>query len=100
MCSCLLFWYLIFTICSLLSLFYRIIEYFFFNGMQLGDLATYLQIFALCFFGTLSIQKFSEKKPGQKEEKLIDKKDLKTRVDGKRLKITYQDNIGLGVRVK
>ena len=32
--------------------------------------------------------------------KLIDKKDLKTRVDGKRLKITYQDNIGLGVRVK
>lgn len=75
MCSCLLFWYLIFTICSLLSFFYRIIEYFFFNGMQLGDLATYLQIFALCFFGTLSIQKFSEKKPGQKEEKLIDKKE-------------------------
>ena len=33
-------------------------------------------------------------------KKLIDKKDLKTRVDGKRLKITYQDNIGLGVRVK
>lgn len=31
--------------------------------------------------------------------KLIDKKDLRCRVDGKRLKITYQDNIELGVRV-
>lgn len=74
MCSCIFLWYLIFTCCSLLSLFYRVIECFFFNGNKIGDLATYIQMFAVFFFGVLSIQKFSEKKPDKKEEKLIDKK--------------------------
>lgn len=75
MCSFILLWYILFTICSLLSVSYRIFEFFFFDGLKIGDLATYLQIFALCFFSILSIQKYSEKEADEKEERLIIRKE-------------------------
>ena len=45
-------WYGLKTICDVLSLLYKAIEYFFMNGDKFGELETFVLILGLVLYGT------------------------------------------------
>lgn len=72
MFSCLLIWYGIKTICDVLSLLYRAILYFFFNGNQFGEVETFVLILGLVLYGTFAVQE-SSATDDSKREQLLEK---------------------------
>ena len=72
MFSCLLMWYGLKTICDVLSLLYRAIEYFFMNGDKFGELETFVLILGLVLYGTFAVQE-SSATDDSKDEKLLEK---------------------------
>ena len=72
MFSCLLIWYGIKTICDVLSILYRAISYFFFNGDEFGEVETFVLILGLVLYGTFAVQE-SSATDDSKNEKLLEK---------------------------